>query len=356
MKTIRLENLNTEFMRIRQYVVDLIVRSGNEPQKVPSTRKLAQMFGVSHPTALKVLRNLADDGHLIACGNNGYLTVPGTFGSFEELKIIGLLTGDGSNVLFGLLHFRVSTPFLEEIFGRSGRFSAQHIYLQGNVENAAAIIRNYNLDGIIWFSPDPKYADTIRELRESGLPIVEIGFVTGNASAARWNFVEDHYRIMNRLLDEGRRKPLVLSSGCEDELFAEIQTGIRRSCGEHGVPFDICRFINEDPDSSIRQLRKLLEAGETFDSIMLTGKFWYYWPFLRDHFDVKNKCRVFGGELTLSDDMCFSGCLVTRRTKEAARRLADNFMLQMESPSEAPVSITDIEVDFELYEDGRPVR
>ena len=142
MKTIRLENLNTEFMRIRQYVVDLIIRSGNEPQKVPSTRKLAQMFGVSHPTALKVLRNLAGDGHLIACGNNGYLTVPGTFGSFEELKIIGLLTGDGSNVLFGLLHFRVSTPFLEEIFGRSGRFSAQHIYLQGNVENAAAIIRN----------------------------------------------------------------------------------------------------------------------------------------------------------------------------------------------------------------------
>ena len=62
-KTIRLENPNTEVMKIRQYVVDLIYRGGSEPQKVPSARKLAEMFGVSHPTALKALQKLAE-GHV----------------------------------------------------------------------------------------------------------------------------------------------------------------------------------------------------------------------------------------------------------------------------------------------------
>lgn len=342
-------------MKIRQYVVELISRSGSEPQKVPSTRKLAQMFGVSHPTALKVLQDLAESGHLLAGRNSGYITIPGSFGDFGELKIIGQITGSGNNTFFGLWNICTSIPFLQEILGRSGCFVTQNLYLQGNAKKAADIIRNYNLTGIVWFSPDIKYTETIRELRESGLPIVEVGFTTGSASSARWNFEEDHYRIMNRIFSEGCRHPLILSSSCWEKLYADIQSGIRRSCEEHHFPMERCLFINDSPESSIQQVKQLLNYGLTFDAVLLTGNAWRYWSFLRENFDVKNKCRVFAGEQSLSSDMKFSGIVVTRNMREPARILADNFMQQMESPADAPVITTDIGVDFVLYEDGHPV-
>ena len=356
MKSIRLEAPNTEFMKIRQYVVELIIRGGNEPQKVPSTRKLAQMFGVSHPTALKVLRNLAESGHLIACGNSGYITVPGSFSCWGKLKIIGVVMGDGCNVLFSKQHIDTLFPFLREILGRSGSFSAQYIYLQGTTENAVDVIRNYNLDGLVWFSPEMKYAETIRALRESGLPIVEIGFVTGNASAARWNFTEDHYRIMNKIFEDGRKHPLILSSNCPEELYSEIRSGIIRSCEEHEFALEECCFINDDPDAVMRRVEELLQNGASFDAVMLTGVCWQYWDFLKKHFELKRQCRVFGGELTLFSDMKFTGCVVMRKMEETAKILADNFIRQMESPEDAPLLTTDIEVGFVFCEDGVPVR
>lgn len=355
-KTIRLENPNTEVMKIRQYVVDLIYRGGSEPQKVPSARKLAEMFGVSHPTALKALQKLAEGGYLLACGTNGYLTVPSSLTSWGAVKVIGILSGDGCNVLFSRQYVAESSPVLEAILGRSGSLSAQYIYLQGTPENAVTIIRNYNLDGLIWFSPDPKYGETIRILRESGLPIVEVGFVTGNASCARWNFVEDHYRIMNQILKEGRRHPLILSTNCPQDLYSAILAGFRRSCEENNFPLEQSIFLNDDPDSVMRQVSQLLNYGLSFDAVLMTGNCCWYWDFLKDHFDVKNKCRVFGGELVLFSDMKFTGCAVRRKMKEAAVILAENFFRQMESPSDAPVSVTDIETEFVLYEDGCPVQ
>ena len=354
-KTIRLENPNTEFMKIRQYVVELIVRGGSEPQKVPSARKLAQMFGVSHPTALKALQSLAENGHLVACGTSGYLTVPDRFGNWGEMKIIGIVTGDGCNVLFSRQHIAVSSPFLQEILRRSGSISAQNIYLQGTPENAVDIIRNYNLDGLVWFSPDPKYGETIRILRESGLPIIEVGFVTGNASSARWNFVEDHYQIMNRILDEGRKHPLILSTNCSQELYSEILAGLRRSCEEHGFPVEQCILVNDDPDSAMRQIRQLLNYGLTFDAILMTGNCYCFWNFLKEHFDVDSQCRVFGGDLVLFSDMNFTGYAVVRKLEEPAKILADNFFRQMESPANLPMTVVDIGIEFVLYEDGRPV-
>ena len=114
--------------------------------------------------------------------------------------------------------------------------------------------------------------------------------------------------------------------------------------------------MNDDPDSVMRQVSQLLNYGLSFDAVLMTGNCCWYWDFLKEHFDVKNKCRVFGGELVLFSDMKFTGCAVRRKMKEAAVILAENFFRQMESPSDAPISVTDIETEFVLYEDGCPVQ
>ena len=45
-----------EFMKIRRYVLNLIATGGDMPQRIPSYRKLGEMFGVTHPTALRAIQ------------------------------------------------------------------------------------------------------------------------------------------------------------------------------------------------------------------------------------------------------------------------------------------------------------
>ncbi|UKI34020.1 MAG: GntR family transcriptional regulator [Lentisphaeria bacterium] len=51
-------------MKIRRYVLNLIATGGDMPQRIPSSRKLGEMFGVTHPTALRAIQALTEDGYL----------------------------------------------------------------------------------------------------------------------------------------------------------------------------------------------------------------------------------------------------------------------------------------------------
>jgi len=175
MKNIYISDTQSEFMKIRQYIVEQVLRSETIPRQIPSARKLGQMFGVSHPTALKALQDLVGSGHLLPCKRGGYLAVPGSFGhNWGNPRIIGVVNGMGNYVLYDKSILIDSTPFLVEILGRSGNFFAQNIYLQGK-EEAFKTISNYNLDGVIWMFPNPAIHPVIKALKESGLPIVEFG-------------------------------------------------------------------------------------------------------------------------------------------------------------------------------------
>ena len=125
-KNIHISSTQSEFMKIRQYIVEQVLRGGAIPRQIPSARKLAQMFGVSHPTALKALQDLVGSGHLIPCRRGGYLTVPGSFGSnWRTPRIIGVINGAGNYVLYDKSVLIDSNPFLEELLGRSGNFFAE---------------------------------------------------------------------------------------------------------------------------------------------------------------------------------------------------------------------------------------
>ena len=191
MKNIHISSTQSEFMKIRQYIVEQVLRGGAIPRQIPSARKLAQMFGVSHPTALKALQDLVGSGHLIPCRRGGYLTVPGSFGpNWGTPRIIGVINGAGNYVLYDKSVLIDSNPFLEELLGRSGNFFAQNIYLQKQ-EDAFETISYYQLDGLIWMFPSQSVHPVIQKLKESGLPIVEFGFTSGFASGAAWNFEEE---------------------------------------------------------------------------------------------------------------------------------------------------------------------
>lgn len=350
-KNIHISSTQSEFMKIRQYIVEQVLRGGAIPRQIPSARKLAQMFGVSHPTALKALQDLVGSGHLIPCRRGGYLTVPGSFGSnWRTPRIIGVINGAGNYVLYDKSVLIDSNPFLEELLGRSGNFFAENIYLQKQ-EEAFETISYYQLDGLIWMFPSQSVYPVIQKLKESGLPIVEFGFTSGHASGAAWNFEEDYYRIMKQLLSEGRRHPLILNNSYPVE--PNIR-GFHRACEEFGVPTERCLLLQGTPEEILPQLNPLLNYGLAFDAIILEGRFGALWPFLTEHFEISEQCRLVCRQYELYADIPFTGYVAKRLNEKPARLLADNFLQQLKDPTGTPVISEEVEIELEFYRNGKP--
>ena len=66
--------------------------------------------------------------------------------------------------------------------------------------------------------------------------------------------------MLNQILKEGRRHPLVLSTNCPQDLYSAILAGLRRSCEENNFPLEQCILMNDNPDSVMRQVSQLLTA------------------------------------------------------------------------------------------------
>lgn len=352
MKNIHISGNQSEFMKIRQHIVEQVLRGGATPRPIPSARKLAQMFGVSHPTALKALQDLVGSGHLIPCRRGGYLTVPGSFGpNWGTPKILGVLNGAGNYVLYDKSVLIDSNPFLLEILGRSGNLFAQNIYLQKQ-EKAFETITYYQLDGLIWMFPVPQIYPVIHELKESGLPIVEFGFTSGFASGAAWDFEEDYYKIMKQLLAEGRRHPLILNNSYPVE--SHIQ-GFHRACEEFGIPKERCLLLQGTPEEILPQLTPLLNYGLAFDAIILEGRFGALWPFLTEHFEITEQCRLVCRQYELYNDIPFTGYVVRRLNEQAARPLAENFLQQISDPAATPILTVKVDTELLFYREGKPM-
>lgn len=352
LRSIPADHSNAEFMKIRGYVVDLILRAGPQPQPIPSARELARMFGVSHPTVLKAVRVLLNDGHLLARRRGGYLTVPGSFGSWGSPKIIGVLIGSGNYVLFDRSTLMKLNPFLEEIFWCSGSIYAQNIFCQGSPHEMAGVIANYHLDGIVWLDSRPEYFDVIRELRESGLAVLEISaHPSGLVRGARWDYAQEYYLAIRQSLADGARHPLILSG---DPGLEKYLDGVRRACMELDFPFERCIVLSGAPDGMIAQLRQLFAYGLRFDAVLFQGRDPELSALLAENILPADAHRIFRWEIDLSRDSGFSGCCITRQCGDLARRLAEEFTQHLQSGTRTEPLVENVPVRLVPYSNGLP--
>ena len=352
LRSIPADHSNAEFMKIRGYVVDLILRAGPQPQPIPSARELARMFGVSHPTVLKAVRVLLNDGHLLARRRGGYLTVPGSFGSWGSPKIIGVLIGSGNYVLFDRSTLMRLNPFLEEIFWCSGSIYAQNIFCQGSPHEMAGVIANYHLDGIVWLDSRPEYFDVIRELRDSGLAVLEISaHPSGLVRGARWDYAQEYYLAIRQSLADGARHPLILSG---DPGLEKYLDGVRRACMELDFPFERCIVLSGAPDGMIAQLRQLFAYGLRFDAVLFQGRDPELSALLAENILPADAHRIFRWEIDLSRDSGFSGCCITRQCGDLARRLAEEFTQHLQSGTRTEPLVENVPVRLVPYSNGLP--
>ena len=228
-----------EYMRVRQYLYNLICNSDRESMQIPPEHELSRIFGVSRVTVRGAIRELVRENLLVTRRGLGTFLHPDAVANRNfRLPVIGILTGDGRHA------YDSSDPIVMQAIRRCGMLS-EPLYLPDSraPERLLELIRN-NIAGVIWTDPSNKLLSYLRAIRDSGKPllIASNGFepefdTVRDARTERGVFLADH------LVSLGHRHILYL----------------------HNYPAESCIDRPEQPDTTsgslIRHLRKLTGNG-----------------------------------------------------------------------------------------------
>ncbi len=253
----------SEYMRIRRYVMNLLYRDSAKPTKIPSLNELSNQFQVSRPTVCKALKELIEEGFLIARPGLGTFANPEFLwkrtGS-QPLPLIGIIFGNGLNVHYDFF----IGQFVGELMAQLVRVpTIVHLinFSSSKIDTIKTNIQGEQLDGLCWYNPPPEYLPMIDELRQQGLVIVTGGRF--DASDAQFDFDRLGYQCGQKLLADGRKNILFLDN--QSPHSQSIQ-GLKRAFAEHGLELNQRLFL-QPSDHVIAEVKRIFELGVKVDAI-----------------------------------------------------------------------------------------
>ena len=253
-----------EYMKIRRYVMTLILRAGTNSVRIPTVAELAKKFDVSRPTVSKAMKVLTEDGFIIARPSLGSFTNPARkiMQGSDALPVIGILENDGmlahyfpyqAHRLSHILRELATIPAVQHILNLSGH----------RRETILRELEGAGLDLLIWIHPSPSQLPVIDELKKNGLKVIICGCdddCPGNISI---DYEGAGYEIGRRLLAENRTRILYFPQDRKKKVQLH---GLLRACREAGVELNPNLFL-EDIATVCEDLRKLLLCGVPVDAI-----------------------------------------------------------------------------------------
>ena len=66
----------SEYMKIRRYVMNLILHAGKDPVQIPTINELSEKFGVSRATVSKAMKELTSEGSSSAGAKSARSPIP----------------------------------------------------------------------------------------------------------------------------------------------------------------------------------------------------------------------------------------------------------------------------------------
>lgn len=294
-----------EYMKIRQYVIDLVLKSEHKSVMIPSMPKLGEMFGVARMTVHKALKDLIKDKYLISRPGIGTFVNPEKIADFHKWKpscIIGLIAGDGMNLYydyyFGSLAAHTYLKLVE-----CGYIIKPITLTSSDPEKIAAEMNNYSLAGLVWISPGEKGIAALKKMNKAELPVVTLQGTVEGINSVNMDYELEGYEAGKIFLGEGRRN--VVFAIIRDITLAQLQLdGLKRAFSEAGVKFNNGLVLKD-----IKDLDYLFELGIDVQAIYLEGP---YLPetmaVLKDRrIDTKQHCRILTGRNDIAEVTDFRG-------------------------------------------------
>lgn len=151
----------SEYMKIRRYVMNLILRAGKDPVQIPTINELSEKFSVSRPTVSKAMKELTSEGYIIGRRGIGSFTnpakiFPASFGRKQPL--IGITLGNGLMVHLDKYYANILAELLKKIVAMP---AITHIVSTGSSDKEQIIcdIMNEQLDALVVVDGNPFIGD-----------------------------------------------------------------------------------------------------------------------------------------------------------------------------------------------------
>lgn len=256
------------YMRIRQYVVDLIFEHSDGDVRVMSERELCKKFSVTRPTARQALKELIDEGYLYVKPGRGMFInskqmLNHTLALHKSFKVM---------VIFGAGRFTDLDGFYMDILARiCDRLKNLPVRLrmanlnQVDYDMALEELEMYNPDGIIWVRPDSKCMDLIAALRQK-IPVYAIANIADDSKC----HVTMDYHQAGRMtaawfLDQKRKDILFIGASQEHSVKSAIYKGWEDEFYARNVPYD--KNLQIDMNCNIINKTKELYVNNSIDGI-----------------------------------------------------------------------------------------
>ncbi len=338
-----------EFMRIRQYVIDLIATGEAQPQRIPSSRKLAEKFGVTHTTVQRVIRELVEEGYLVHCKNGGALTCPQKI-HLSNMKIIGVIMGDGKNAFETYYHHRVTCELFQYLTHQSARICTQNLFLNTSGELPNSVEHNHLSSLIAIGVAGNSLQEQIRQLKDRGFPVVSFINRIENTSSYHFNYFDICKQVLAQMLQEGRRRIIVAADasifGLEN--IAEAVAEFRRESQVADLQIMVLTGTMEESRNSIKTL---LDFGSTLDAVIAFRQFPDVYNLVKEHLDLEKQCRMVTVEYSVHADMNYSGYLITYDFNAVIKPMVADLLGQIKGDSQ-PMADQTIPTSLQLFSHG----
>lgn len=260
------------YMKIRQYVIDLLRKHSDSEVRIMSERELCDKFGVTRPTARKALQALIEDGFLIVRQGSGTFINPAkTLNHAYVLRksfTVMIVIAGGSNTDMDGFYMAL----LAEVFDCFKALPVQVRMINLNTSDAREAVdalQMHDLSGILWLQPDVRSRAIIKMMRKN-MPVC----VLGDAPCGCKGGVTTDYRAGGYLAgrwfaERGLTRAAFVGADSDSAIKEMIYAGWQKAFSEAGI--DCKGELRIGMDENIRSKVKELLAQKATDGIFSFG-------------------------------------------------------------------------------------
>jgi len=287
----------SEYMKIRKYIFNLILKTNGEAIRLPSILELSEKFKVSRPTVSKALKALSDEGYIKGKRGIGSFANPDKiFASAlnKGFPTVGILMGDGmtihyerflTNILAHLMLKIVNIPSIIHFINLSSV----------DTDKCVAEILDEQVDILVWNGVCSR-SEVLPKLRAAGLKVVTSDSLINNIDSVCFDYFKLGYECGKLLIKEGRKIPVFLMASLPYSLPLD---GLKKAYEEAGITLNEHLFL-EDGNTCLDELKKIIQLGipvdAVFNPVFVRGE---VEDLLREcNIDRSSQCRLIQGSIS----------------------------------------------------------
>lgn len=314
-----------EYLKIRDYIIGIVVRAGQKSVLLPSARDLQSKFNVAMATVVKALNVVRAEGYTIVRRGVGTFTNPQMNSFGVPMRIVGHFSNRGNDLLQDYSSWSmISLAGLEltksECMMRQIKFDGAF-----DAERIEAELRSFNLDALLYVGADPVVMAALEKLSADGLPVVTTAHV-GVLPAHCYDIERSSRQVGRILASEGRTRICGLISFMHDR----FKSGFEHAYREAAANLEL-RFVG-DLDGLRRELMSWVP-----DCIYISGHYERQVLDLLDKLgiDYHRQCRLVSFRPRINDAR-FCGLHQTPPEEEMASGIASELLALMDGRKVKP--------------------